>query len=61
MPTGANKQWISDKLIGIQVFVPLGKYDLQKTIGQSEEGPRLGSRDLHSGPFSVTDLPWGLE
>lgn len=55
MPMDANEQWISDKLIGMQMFVSLGKYDLQKTAEQSEVGLRPQSRDLDSGSLSATD------
>lgn len=60
MPTEDTEQWISDTLIGVQTFVSLGKYDLQKTTEQREDCLRLESRDLHSGPCSATDLLWEL-
>ena len=44
MPADANEQWISDKLICIQMFVSLVKYDLQETPEQSQQGPRMESR-----------------
>ena len=43
MPTDANEYRISEKLC-IQMFVSLGKYDLQDTTEQSPEGPRMYSR-----------------
>lgn len=60
MLTDANEQYISDKLVGIQMFVSLGTYDLQKTTELSEEGLRLKSRDLDSGLLSATHLLWEL-
>ena len=56
MPTDDNEQWIADKLIGVLIFVSLGKYDPQKTTEQNEGWLRLESRDLDSGPHSATDL-----
>lgn len=41
MPTDANEQWISDKLMCTQMFIILGKYKPQKTTEQHGEGLRL--------------------
>lgn len=60
MPSDDNEQWISDKLIGVQTFVSLGKYNLPKTTEQREDCLRLESRGLDSSPCSATDLLWEL-
>lgn len=61
MSTDTDEQWISDKLIRIQMFVSLGIHDLQKTTEQNEKGLRLESRDLDSGLLSATYLLWELK
>lgn len=54
MLTDANEPRISDKPIGVRVFVSLGVYDRQKTTEQSEESFRLEPRTLDSGLLSAT-------